>query len=112
MFAGNSSVVDRIAVLSSRTKAAKDEITGFTEKKLLGGVTGTLGHHLTTLTSHEVQQLVDQKGRRKSHDASTRQLNQLTAYRTSKAVACWVSSPSSRCYVLKAYSAQSVRTRQ
>lgn len=108
MLAGNSIVVDRITVLSSRTHLTKDEITGFTEKKLLGGVTGTLGDHLTALTSHEVQQLVDQKGRRKGHDAPARQLNQLTANGTPKAVARGVSSPSSRGNALQTYSAQGV----
>jgi hypothetical protein len=73
-----------IVVRSLMTDPTENDIAGFTEEKFLLIVGRALGNDFPFLRRHEIQELVDEEGRRKVHDSSSRKGNRLSTDRTSK----------------------------
>ena len=63
-------------------EAAEDTVAGLTEQQLLARVRTALRHHLPSLASHQVPQLVDEEGGGQRDDPASWDGDEFSAHRT------------------------------
>lgn len=90
------------------TESAKNAITRFAKQKLLMKMNTAFGYDLSSLTGHQIQQLIDDKWCRQLWHSTARQRNAFTTYRTAETVG----DAGLRCHRFKTSFAEGVWTAQ
>jgi len=89
--------------------AAEDTVARLAKEQFLRDMTRALGDHFTSLASHQIEELVDQKGGREGDDPSAGHCYRLATDGTPKATNL-VAKTGGHSDALKTYAAYGVRT--